>query len=70
MQFTTALFPPVAALMLTAAFIVQPLSAENWPQWRGLNNDGISHETNIPVQALKCVRQPAAAGGEYRPEQQ
>ncbi|MGH7140208.1 MAG: PQQ-binding-like beta-propeller repeat protein, partial [Pirellulales bacterium] len=22
--------------------------AENWPQWRGLQNDGISHETNLP----------------------
>lgn len=23
--------------------------AENWPQWRGVNNDGISHETDLPV---------------------
>jgi outer membrane protein assembly factor BamB len=24
--------------------------AENWPQWRGPNNDGISHETNLPAE--------------------
>ncbi|HUY34953.1 MAG TPA: PQQ-binding-like beta-propeller repeat protein [Pirellulales bacterium] len=23
--------------------------AENWPQWRGPNHDGISHETNLPT---------------------
>ncbi len=23
--------------------------AENWPNWRGPKNDGISHETNVPV---------------------
>lgn len=23
--------------------------ADNWPQWRGLNHDGISRETNLPV---------------------
>jgi outer membrane protein assembly factor BamB len=23
--------------------------AENWPQWRGANHDGISHETGLPV---------------------
>lgn len=23
--------------------------AENWPQWRGPNNDGISHETGLPT---------------------
>ncbi len=24
--------------------------AENWPQWRGPNDDGISHETNLPTE--------------------
>src|SRR5262249_42896997 len=24
--------------------------AENWPQWRGPNNDGISKETNLPAE--------------------
>jgi outer membrane protein assembly factor BamB len=47
MQITNPLFPSVAALMLTAAFIVQPLSAENWPQWRGPSSNGISSEKNI-----------------------
>jgi outer membrane protein assembly factor BamB len=27
--------------------------AENWPQWRGPENDGISHETNLPVKWSK-----------------
>lgn len=27
--------------------------AENWPQWRGPQNDGISHETGLPVQWSK-----------------
>src|SRR3989442_7038549 len=25
------------------------LQAENWPQWRGPDLDGISHETNLPA---------------------
>lgn len=27
--------------------------AENWPQWRGPENDGISHETDLPVKWSK-----------------
>jgi outer membrane protein assembly factor BamB len=28
--------------------------AENWPQWRGANHDGISHEKQIPVKIGKA----------------
>ena len=28
-------------------------SAENWPQWRGANLDGISHEKNLPLKWSK-----------------
>ncbi len=33
------------AVVLSAA----AAAAENWPQWRGPDRDGISHETNLPV---------------------
>ena len=35
----------VPLLALAAA-----VHAENWPQWRGPNRDGISKETNLPAQ--------------------
>ena len=37
-------------LALTLAVLSIPaLQAENWPQWRGPELDGISHEKNLPV---------------------
>jgi outer membrane protein assembly factor BamB len=39
-----------AYLALTLALVSFPaLQAENWPQWRGPELDGISHEKNLPV---------------------
>ncbi|HEV3255375.1 MAG TPA: PQQ-binding-like beta-propeller repeat protein [Gemmataceae bacterium] len=44
----------VACCVLTAWLVVPFLGnsacADNWPQWRGPTNDGISQETNIPTQ--------------------
>jgi outer membrane protein assembly factor BamB len=37
----------VCHLLITATLLVQ---AENWPQWRGPKNDGISTEKNLPTQ--------------------
>ena len=37
-------------LLLGVFILVGALYAENWHQWRGPNNDGISHETNVPIQ--------------------
>ena len=37
-------------LLLGVFILVGSLSAENWHHWRGPNNDGISHETNVPIQ--------------------
>lgn len=34
---------------LLAVFLTAPLAAENWPQWRGPQLNGISAETNLPV---------------------
>jgi outer membrane protein assembly factor BamB len=34
---------------LLACLVTAPLQAENWPQWRGPANDGISHEKNLPT---------------------
>ena len=31
------------------ALLVSPITAENWPQWRGPDLNGISHEQNLPV---------------------
>jgi outer membrane protein assembly factor BamB len=37
-------------LCLALAALAGPAAAENWPQWRGPNNDGISHEKGLPAQ--------------------
>ena len=37
-------------LLLGVFILVGVLYAENWHQWRGPNNDGISHETDVPIQ--------------------
>lgn len=44
-------FPPLKALLAAFALLAAgfSLSAENWPQWRGPAQDGVSHETNLPV---------------------
>lgn len=48
-----------ASLALTAAIALSPLTfpssarSENWPQWRGVNNDGVSHEKSLPVRWSK-----------------
>jgi outer membrane protein assembly factor BamB len=36
-----------ASLLL--AFAAAPVSADNWPQWRGIKNDGHSAEKNLPT---------------------
>ena len=38
-------------LLATVAFalIAAPASAENWPQWRGPKNDGMSSEKGLPI---------------------
>jgi outer membrane protein assembly factor BamB len=42
-----------ACLLSTLALLLAlagAVPAENWPQWRGPNNDGISHEKGLPTQ--------------------
>ena len=38
-----------AALLLTSLSIQTAAIAENWPNWRGPNQDGSSSETGLPV---------------------
>ncbi len=39
-----------AVLVLSAFILVSaPLAADNWPQWRGPQLNGVSAETNLPV---------------------
>src|SRR5687767_10493703 len=41
----------IAALSLSAIVAVTAaVSAENWPQWRGPNGQGISSETQLPTE--------------------
>ena len=42
-------FLPRAVVLGCFLLIPHSLHAENWPQWRGPNNDGISHEKGIPA---------------------
>lgn len=34
---------------LVVLLITAPLRAEDWPQWRGVGNQGVSSETNLPT---------------------
>src|SRR4051794_37847329 len=36
-------------LALAMMLLATPAFAENWPQWRGPENDGISKEKNLPA---------------------
>ncbi|PQO48199.1 PQQ-binding-like beta-propeller repeat protein [Blastopirellula marina] len=38
------------ALLVLVALFASPVAAENWPSWRGPENQGISSETNVPVE--------------------
>jgi outer membrane protein assembly factor BamB len=43
----------VIRFLLTACLLVAlvvPVSADNWPQWRGLKSDGLSAEKNLPTE--------------------
>lgn len=40
--------PRLACLSLLLTVVT--VRAENWPQWRGPNNDGVSHEKNLPTE--------------------
>jgi outer membrane protein assembly factor BamB len=60
--------PPIAfALFLTICF--SPLLAADWPQWRGPQRNGISHETGLlhewPTEGPKVVWQSDKAGSGY-----
>ena len=37
-----------SVLALSAVLIATTVQAENWPQWRGPNNDGISSAKGLP----------------------
>jgi outer membrane protein assembly factor BamB len=36
--------------LLTVCLLASPALAENWPQWRGPKNDGISNEKGLPIE--------------------
>ena len=36
--------------VVVASFLATPAIAENWPQWRGPDGNGISRDANLPVQ--------------------
>jgi outer membrane protein assembly factor BamB len=44
---TASCLPRLTLLWLLLATAAR---AENWPQWRGPNNDGVSKETNLPAE--------------------
>ncbi|MGZ8940406.1 MAG: outer membrane protein assembly factor BamB family protein [Limisphaerales bacterium] len=54
---------------LVAGFSVGSLRAEDWPQWRGPNRDGISRETGLlkewPQEGPKLLWQAKGLGGGY-----
>ena len=63
MRFPTACLTTIFALALCPALIV----AEDWPQWRGANRDGVWNETGLmarfPDPQLEIRwRQPIGAG--------
>jgi outer membrane protein assembly factor BamB len=47
--------PLFAGLACLGASNTSSLHAENWPQWRGPEGDGISRETNLPIAWTKTT---------------
>ncbi|MFI4876994.1 MAG: PQQ-binding-like beta-propeller repeat protein [Blastopirellula sp. JB062] len=53
---------------MTLSLAASPVQADNWPNWRGPNNAGVSHEKDLPTQWSKDqnvawrVELPGAAG--------
>jgi outer membrane protein assembly factor BamB len=45
----SAVFARVGALCIASAWLVGPVFAANWPQWRGPEGQGISTEANVPA---------------------
>ncbi len=43
------IFRTTLILSLATFILISNSFAENWPRWRGLHNDGISQETDIPT---------------------
>jgi hypothetical protein len=37
----------IFAATVAAAVLTSPAMAEDWPQWRGIQRDGVWHETGI-----------------------
>ncbi len=57
-------------LILPLLLLVTPVSAENWPQWRGPRLDGTSHDTGFPLDcnpALAAWRTPLPGEGHASP---
>lgn len=65
MRLSTLSCLSIAALVIGAS---DSLCAENWPQWRGPDFNGVSHEKNVPVEWSKDknvawrVELPGSAG--------
>src|SRR5258705_3410528 len=49
LEWYPALMNRVRLGLALAAVSVTTLVAENWPQWRGPDLTGVSHEKNLPV---------------------
>src|SRR5271170_4779070 len=39
----------LTTMLVVGAFLAGPVSAENWPQWRGPSGDSTSREQNLPL---------------------
>jgi hypothetical protein len=68
-RLTKGFAPPkmLLAAVLTLPLLLSAVQAEDWPQWRGLNRDGVCDETDLlqslPAEGLKvCWRVPVGWG--------
>ncbi|MYH27821.1 MAG: PQQ-binding-like beta-propeller repeat protein [Acidobacteria bacterium] len=50
MRSQPLVFGPVGALLAAATIAAGSAEAENWPAWRGPTGDGVSTESNLPVE--------------------
>ena len=51
-------YPHISLFFVSLCLSATSAQAENWPQWRGADGTGISHETNLSTESSETKGMP------------